>query len=62
VLKIDPECVLEDKRIVIRGSFAKLARGRWVGKFFAEKRRIPCEEEAVDTEYKVFHLLRVSHH
>lgn len=49
-LEIDPERILEDKGIVVRRSFAKLARRGRVGKFFEEKRRIACEEVAVDTE------------
>lgn len=59
MFKIELECVLKDKRIVIRGSFAKLARGGRMGKFIPEKRRIACEKVAVDTEYNVFHLLRI---
>jgi hypothetical protein len=49
-LEIDPERVLEDKGIVIGRSFAKLARRGRMGKFFKEKRRIACEEVAVDAE------------
>jgi hypothetical protein len=59
-LEIDYARVFEDKGIIIGRSFAKLARRGRVGKFFEEKRRIACEEVAVDTECIVFHLL-ISH-
>jgi hypothetical protein len=49
-LEIDPECVLEDKRIAIGGSLGELARRWGMGEFFAEKRRISCEKVAVDPE------------
>ena len=55
--KVNSEGILEDERAVISGTLSKVPRGWRVGKFVPKESGVTGEEEAMDTEEIVFHLL-----